>query len=153
MDGFAPIGARVGISLCGCMGTGSEKSKNNIDVAIKSCLKSSSQHHHTANTAQATRNFLETTILVPICLLPDLNGPLSTASPSVLVKEVLLPNIQRGIQLQIDAAKDCADLLGQVRSCAYVGARTQSLVRRTFVLSLFIPIPRYLLFRFIPPSA
>ena len=46
----------------------------------------------------------------------EFGTPLSLNTiPSKLVKEVLLPPLQRGIQLQIDAAQDCSDLLQQVR--------------------------------------
>ena len=69
-----------------------------------------------------------------MCLLEDSKEPPSNDSPSValpptkLVQEVLLPPLQRGIQLQIDAARGCPDLLELVRVCAYGGERIQSLI-------------------------
>ena len=83
---------------------------------------------------------MEAIILVPMCLLAGSEEPPSNDSPSVtlpskLVQEVLLPPLQRGIQLQIDAAQGCPDLLEQVRVCAYVGQRIQSLIPYIYIIS------------------
>ena len=93
-------------------------------------LPVSSTYVLNANATQATKHFLETKILAPLCLLGNGAKPPidSTAKPPInsadespsdvprqLVQQVLLPTLQRGLQLQIDAAKATTDLLKKVR--------------------------------------
>ena len=79
-----------------------------------------------------------------MCLLQDSEEPPSNDSPSVtllpskLVREVLLPPLQRAIQLQIDAARGCPDLLEQVRLCACVGESIQFLIIYYFLLIFLV---------------
>merc|ERR1719409_1531158 len=86
-------------------------------AAKESAERSKTPKGFTPIGTRATRLFLEAILLVPMCLLEDSKEPPSNGSPSdtlpptKLVQEVLLPPLQRGIQLQIDAARGCPDLL------------------------------------------
>merc|ERR1719506_1514736 len=86
-------------------------------AAKESAERSKTLKGFTPIGTRATRYFLEATILVAMCLLedseepPSNDSPSATLHPSKLVQEVLLPPLQRGIQLQIDAARGCPDLL------------------------------------------
>merc|ERR1712072_684792 len=81
-------------------------------AAKESAERSKTEEGFAPIGTRATRDFLEAIILVAMCLLEDSKEPPSNDSPSV----TLLPPLQRGIQLQIDAAQDCPDLLEQVYS-------------------------------------
>merc|ERR1719182_513766 len=86
-------------------------------AAKESAERSKTLKGFTPIGTRATRFFLEAILLVPMCLLQDSKEPPSNDSPSVtllpskLVREVLLPPLQRATQLQIDAARGCPDLL------------------------------------------
>ena len=75
--------------------------KNNCNVCIAAI---------SATPPQATAGFLETKLLVPLCLLSH-----TVEDARKLVEDTLLPSLRQALQMQIDVAQECTETLEKAR--------------------------------------